>query len=199
MRAGVFIRYHSGDGFGHVGWAFEMSPGSVNAGSVENHSGHIFTPATKMGFWNGCFDDPVAKMREHGYDDLKIIDVPDCNPQLAYRTVLWIADQAYRVLHRNCEDDAYDVLRAYGVRDLALPSLIWFPKTWFARFRGECVHVGEYEWPTESPRRGSAPLLPRGRSIPHDEMAWIPTWRRAWHPHFHALKFKRLQLALHKG
>jgi hypothetical protein len=179
-----------------------MSPGSVNAGSVENHSGHIFTPASQMGFWNGCFTDPVAKMREHGYDDLKIVDVPNCNPLLAYRTVLWIADQAYRAWHRNCEDDAYDVLRAYGVQDLALPSLIWFPKTWFARFRGECVHVSEYEW-GESPRLRSAPLADaRGRSMPHDDrgddVPWKPTWRRAWHPHFHALKFKRLQLALHR-
>src|SRR5579884_3841238 len=124
MRAAVFIRYHSGDGFGHVAWAFDVGDGLVSAGSVENHSGHLFTPATKMGFWNDCVADPVAAMRRCGYNDLKWLDVPNANPELAYRTVLWIEQEAYKALHRNCEDDVYDVLRAYGVEGLALPSII---------------------------------------------------------------------------
>ncbi|HKU67295.1 MAG TPA: hypothetical protein VJP85_05940 [Candidatus Baltobacteraceae bacterium] len=191
MRAAVFVRYHSGDGFGHVGWAFEIAPGCVDAGSVENHSGHLFTPATDMGFWNGSFTNPVSKMRDHRYDDLKWIDVEPCDPRLAHRTVLWIRYQAYRVWHRNCEDDVYDVLRAYGVQDLALPSLFWFPKTWFARFRGELAHVAEYEW--GGSRDGST-----SHDDTYDDVPWWPTWRRPWHPHFHALKLQRLQLAWHK-
>ncbi|HEY9180534.1 MAG TPA: hypothetical protein VIO32_07425 [Candidatus Baltobacteraceae bacterium] len=186
MRAAVFIRYHSGDGFGHVAWAFETGDGRVDAGSVENHSGHLFTPASKMGFWNGMFDDPVAPMRAHGYDDLKWIDVPDADPLLAYRTVLWIEHEAYKALHRNCEDDAYDVLRAFGVKDLAPPSFMWFPKSWFRRFRGTLEHADTYRW-------GSAP-----RSMPHDDnddgdqTPWQPTWRRPLHADFHALHLERL-------
>ena len=198
MRAAVFIRYHSGDGFGHVGWAFEMN-GLVNAGSVENHSGHIFTPATKMGFWDDCFEDAISQMTKRGYDDLKWIDVPNADPQLAYRTVLWIKHEAYKALRRNCEDDVYDVLRAYGVNDLTSPTLMWFPKSWFKRFRGKLEHLSEFEW--SPPRLRSAPFdFAHGRSIPHDDNddnnadnAWRPTWRRPWHPHFHALNLRRLR------
>jgi hypothetical protein len=37
MRAAAFIRYHSGDGFGHIRWAFDFDPPQANAGSVESH------------------------------------------------------------------------------------------------------------------------------------------------------------------
>jgi hypothetical protein len=214
MRAAVFVRYHSGDGFGHVGWAFEVSPGLVDAGSVENHSGHLFTPAAQMGFWNGLFTDPIAKLREHRYDDLKWIDVPNPDPILACRTVMWIEQQAYRALHRNCEDDVYDVLRAYGIDDLALPSLLWFPKTWFARFRGTLAHIADYKWnddpapchPEEPPCHPEEPpchpeVSKDGRGIeapPTPTTPWQPTWRRPWHPHFGALKLARFQLLSRK-
>jgi len=153
MRAAAFIRYHSGDGFGHIGWAFDFDPPQANAGSVENHSGHLFTPATKMGFWSEFTSDPVVPMRQHKYDDLKYVDLPNGDPVLAYRTVLWIKNNGYRAWFRNCEDDVYDVLRAYGVTDLAPPSLIWFPKTWFRRFRGKLAHVTDFKW---QPSHGDA-------------------------------------------
>jgi hypothetical protein len=194
MRAAVFVRYHSGEGFGHVGWAFDDGTGCVYAGSVENHSGHIFTPATKMGFWCARAGDPVAEMRKRGYDDLKWIEIPGGDPQLAYRTMLWIEREAYKVLHRNCEDDVYDVLRAFGIEDLAYPTIVWFPKSWFKRFRGTLEHVGQYEWAQtidgERTRHGE-PVEPHAEP-------WQPTWRRPWHPHFHALQFGRLSSLLHK-
>lgn len=186
MRAAAFIRYHSGDGFGHVGWAFDAASGLVNAGSVENHSGHIFTPATKMGFWNGEFADAAVPMRAHGYDDVKWIDVPNADAVLAYRTVLWIKHNAYRVLHRNCEDDVYDVLRAYGVQNLPLPMLHWFPRTWFHRFRGNLAHVDEFQW---SERKASNAL--QLADPPGAGQMWQPTWRRPLHADFHALKLAR--------
>lgn len=189
MRAAAFIRYHSGDGFGHVGWAFEVRSDLVDAGSVENHRGHLFTPASRMGFWNGCFHDAIVQMRERGYDDLKWVEVPNADPLLAYRTALWIRRNAYRVLHRNCEDDVYDVLRAYGVAGLPLPSLLWFPKSWFKRFAGTLEHLNAYAWPD----------APDGEPEPaaiESAQPWQPTWRRPWHPHFHALKARRLRLLL---
>jgi hypothetical protein len=182
MRAAAFVRYHSGDGFGHVGWAFDVGGELADAGSVENHSGHIFTPATRMGFWNERSTDPVARMREHRYDDLKWIDVAAPNPILAYRTVLWIRREAYKVLHRNCEDDVYDVLRAYGAQNLAPPSLFWFPKTWFGRFDGTLEHVASYAWP-----HGGGDI-----AVHLPDEPWQPTWRRPWHLHFHALKMAKL-------
>lgn len=180
------MRYHSGDGFGHVGWAFDMGDG-VDAGSVENHSGHLFTPAGDMGFWNGRFSDPVAEMRKRGYNDLKWVEVENADPVLAYRTVLWIEREAYKVLHRNCEDDVYDVLRAFGLENLPAPTLIWFPKSWFKRFRGALEHLPEFAWPR--PRYLGRVSIPA-----HDTSVrpWRPTWRRPWHRHFHALKLRGL-------
>jgi len=201
MRAAVFIRYRSGDGFGHVGWAFDAGDGRVEAGSVENHSGHVFTPATGMGFWDDRSADPVDQMRKRGYDDLKWVEVQNADPVRAHRTVLWIKHEAYKVLHRNCEDDAYDVLRAYGVQHLRWPTIFWFPKSWFGRFRGTLEHVAEFEWKADTPRLRSAPLdFARGGSIPrHDsdalratDMPWRPTWRRQWHPHSYLLNLRRL-------
>lgn len=194
MRAAVFIRYHSGDGFGHLGWAFEVPGGLVSAGSVENHSGHVFTPASRMGFWNSLYGDPTVPMRDHGYDDLKWIDVDAADPILAYRTVQWIKHEAYKALHRNCEDDVYDVLRAFGVDDLALPSIIWFPKSWFGRFRGALEHAASYRWPQPA----SAPRASTGDEF-EAQIAWQPTWRRPWHPHFHGLKIQKLELLLPRG
>lgn len=193
MRGAVFVSYHSGDGFGHMGWAFENGD-SVDAGSVENHSGHIFTPASEMGFWNGRFSDPVAEMRKRGYNDLKWVEVENADPLLAYRTVLWIEREAYRAPHRNCEDDVYDVLRAYGLKNLAAPTLIWFPKSWFKRFHGALEHLPEFAWPAR-PRYLGASIPQHDTSLgAHDSAAkpWRPTWRRPWHRHFHGLKLRGL-------
>jgi hypothetical protein len=147
MRAAVFVRYRSGDGAGHVGWAFDYDPpGRIDAGSVENHSGGIHTDASHMGFWNELGDDPVARMRKNEYDDVKFVDVDDADPVDAYQTVLWIEKHAYSAVLRNCLDDAYDVLRAFGVPDLEPPSHDWFPKNWFAHFRGTQRKVSEFQW-----------------------------------------------------
>ncbi len=147
MRAAVFVRYRSGDGAGHVGWAFEYDPpGRIDAGSVENHTGGIHEDASHMDFWNEISDDPVACMRKNQYDDVKFVDVEDADPVSAFETTLWIEKHAYTAILRNCLDDAYDVLRAYGVPDLEPPSHDWFPKNWFAHFLGTQRPVSEFQW-----------------------------------------------------
>jgi len=146
-RAAVFVRYRSGDGAGHVGWAFEYDPPSrINAGSVENHTGGIHMDASHDDFWTEMTGDPVACMRKNQYDDVKFIDIDDADPVRAYQTVLWIRKHAYNAILRNCLDDAYDVLRAYGMEDLEWPSHDWFPKNWFAHFRGTQRPVAEFQW-----------------------------------------------------
>ncbi len=135
MRAAAFVRYHSGDGFGHVGWAFNVGDGVANAGSVENHSGHLFSPSKDMGFWSQFMRDPATAMRSREYDDVKSVDVANADPVLAYRTTLWIQQTGYRAIFRNCEDNVYDVLRAYGVPNLTPPSWsLVSQKTGFADF-----------------------------------------------------------------
>lgn len=186
MRAAAFVRYHSGDGFGHLGWAFDWSPRSVNAGAVENHSGGLETPSAKMGFWTDFFDDPMPRMREHGYDDLKYVELDDADPVLAYRVVLWVKRQPFRALHRNCLDDTYDVLRAFGVEGMDPPSHDIVPKEWFARFHGTLAHVADFEW---SKARDASP---QPKPAPGSLGPLRPTWRRTWHPDFHVLNVRKL-------
>jgi hypothetical protein len=188
MKAAAFVRYHSGDGAGHVAWAFEVEGPFAVCGSVENHSGHVFTPATAMGYWDALGTDPVREMRERSYDDVKWIDVPNANPIAAYSTMLWIKTQAYFAIHRNCEDDVYDVMRAYGVKNLPPPLLHWFPKGWFRALPGDDVtsvtaNVSRVE----------------GTPPPHISQKLVrakpkrPTWRQPLHPHFHLLKLQKLK------
>jgi hypothetical protein len=180
VRALIFVRYHSGDGAGHVGWGFELPDGRVDVGSVENHSGHILTPAREMGFWNEFARDPIPIIREHGYDDLRVFEVPNADAVSAYRVVLWIKNSAYQAIARNCEDDAYDVLRAYGVPHLEAPFFNWFPRWWFSRMHSPRYHLASYRW---EPRRHEEyfDLSERG-TVP-----LRPVWRRPWHPQFQML------------
>ncbi len=183
MKAAAFVRYHSGDGAGHVAWAFEVEGPYAVSGSVENHSGHIFTPATSMGYWDALGTDPVNQMRERSYDDVKWIDVPNPDPLRAYSTMLWIKTQAYFAIHRNCEDDVYDILRAYGVKKLPVPALHWFPKGWFYALPADRMErVNSHpEVSVEGPPqpRITQKLL---RAKPKR-----PTWRQLWHIQFHFL------------
>lgn len=186
MKAAVFVRYHSGDGAGHVGWAFDSGGGCSMAGSVENHSGHIFTAAKDMGYWQERTEDPTRPMRERSYDDVKVVDVRRADPLKAYRTMLWIKHEAYRVIRRNCEDDVYDVLRAYGAKPLPAPLMHWFPSGWFHAMRGEQSAVSQLRWRTDANVAG---LLPDNLE---NVKPWCPPWRRFWHPHFHLLKALKL-------
>lgn len=186
MKAAVFVRYHSGDGAGHVGWAFEAGGGCSMAGSVENHSGHMFTPAKDMGYWQLRCENPREPMSRRAYDDVKVVEVPRPNALAAYRTMLWIKHEAYRVIHRNCEDDVYDVLRAYGARRLPPPLMHWLPKGWFHAMRGSKAAVADLEWIAHP---GAPEALPQDLDAARP---WCPPWRRPWHPHFHLLKIQKL-------
>jgi hypothetical protein len=158
VRAAVFVRYHSGDELGHVAWAFEVGPGQVNVGSVENHTGHFLSPSQGDGFWTLTTTDPVLPMRRREYDDVKYIDVPLADPIRAYRVVLWIQLQGYKATFRNCEDDAYDVLRTFGAEKLPPPALHWLPNRWFSLFRGTKVPISEFMWKAANPSEAQSPV-----------------------------------------
>lgn len=185
MKAGAFVRYRSGDGAGHVAWAFDVDANHSVAGSVENHSGHIFTPATQMGFWGGVFGDPVDPMRSREYDDGKWIPVERPRPLDAYRTMLWIEHQAYRAVRRNCEDDVYDVLRSYGVKNLPPPMWHWFPRGWFRALHGTQTPVERFEWRRAVEKPGAQSHIANMLDTAKPK---CPPWRRPWHPQFHLLK-----------
>jgi hypothetical protein len=137
LRALVFVRYAGAFHLGHVGWAFEYRTGWFNAGAVENVNGMPHATPQEMGFWTEDSLDPVASMQRWKYDAYKVLPVAQAHPAEAWRTIIWLSRQPYVFLRRNCVDDAYDVLRAYGVADLALPSKHFLPNRWFAALPGE--------------------------------------------------------------
>ncbi len=189
MRAYVFVRYNSGDGAGHVGWGFDLPDGRVSIGAVENHSGGLFTPAKKMGFWKADVAEAAGPMRDRKYDDVKAIDVPNPDPIAAKRVVLWIENDSFRAISRNCEDDAYDVLRSYGVDDLQAPFFNWFPKRWFHRLRGEALHLEDVLLKSQA----------AGTHIPGDLTPLKPTWRRPLHLDFGWFKLGHITRSAPKG
>jgi hypothetical protein len=135
FNAAVFVRESGASGLGHVGWAFAIDANTFDDGSVENPPGTPFTPPSEDGFGDcevsaSAFVHPFALL---GYDHYKTLTAPNPDPEAALQTVNWISTQPYSLFGQNCEDDVYDVLRAFGVPDL--PAPVWWdaiPNEWFA-------------------------------------------------------------------
>ncbi len=130
-QAVVFVRRKAAYGIGHVGWAFSVEKNLFNTGAVENHSGSLYTLAAHMGFWMRRTHDPIKLMRKRHYDEFKVIEVAHAQPALAKGVAQWVSRQDYEAIGRNCMDDTYDVLRAFGVPDLPPPATHWEPNYWF--------------------------------------------------------------------
>jgi uncharacterized membrane protein HdeD (DUF308 family) len=132
-RAIVFVRHPGANGLGHIGWAFEWNNGWFNAGSVENQAGKPFVKAQDMGFWTGHTLDPIGVMQKQAitYDEYKVYFVTQPRPKDAWKTVIWESRQPYSVLRHNCNDVAYDILRAYGVTELLDPVEGLVPNDWY--------------------------------------------------------------------
>ena len=132
-RAIVFVRHIGANGLGHIGWAFEWNNGWFNAGSVENSAGKAFAKPDDMGFWSSHTLDPIGAMQKQAltYDEYKVYYVAEPRPKDAWKTVIWESRQPYSVLRHNCNDVAYDVLRAYGVTELLDPVEGLVPNDWY--------------------------------------------------------------------
>jgi hypothetical protein len=137
----VFVRRSGADGIGHVGWAFGCGDQTFNAGSVENPHHTLHTQPQKMGFWTIRTRDPIAPMREHAYNEFKVIELAHADPGYAWRVVAWASRKPYDVFGRNCMDVTYDVLRAYGVPHLPVPAHHWEPNHWFDRVQGRHYEI----------------------------------------------------------
>jgi uncharacterized membrane protein HdeD (DUF308 family) len=132
-RAIVFVRHPGANGLGHIGWAFEWKNGWFNAGSVENQAGKPFVKAQDMGFWSAHTLDPIGAMQKQliTYDEYKVYYVTQPRPKDAWKTIIWESRQSYSVLRHNCNDVAYDILRAYGVIELLDPVEGLVPNDWY--------------------------------------------------------------------
>ena len=132
-RAIVFVRHIGANGLGHIGWAYEWNNGWFNAGSVENQAGKPFVKPEDMGFWSVHTLDPIGAMQKQviTYDEYKVFYVTEPRPKDAWKTVIWESRHPYSVLRHNCNDVAYDILRAYGVTELLDPVEGLVPNDWY--------------------------------------------------------------------
>ena len=145
-RAMVFVRRPAANGLGHVAWAFEWTNGWLNVGSVENTSGKPFAQPADMDFWSSHTLDPVATMHKQGYpyDEYKLFFVPQPHPRDAWQTVIWESQEPYSVVHHNCCDVTYGILRAYGCTELLDPAKEYVPNDWYDALPGTSYPVALY-------------------------------------------------------
>jgi hypothetical protein len=144
LQAAVFVRASGAFGVGHVGWCVGLDQTLVDDGSVRTP----FTPPTADGFWNVATTLPVGPFRYLAYDHYKVFSVSQGYLDRALEVVNWISEQPYFVLGRNCMDDVYDVLRAFGMQNLIPPYLAWIPNVWFQELPGQAQPISDspLEW-----------------------------------------------------
>ena len=144
-RAIVFVRHPGANGLGHIGWAFEWNNGWFNAGSVENQAGKPFVKPQDMGFWSVHTLDPIGAMQKQAitYDEYKVFYITQPRPKDAWKTVIWESRQPYSVFRHNCNDVAYDILRAYGVTELFDPVEGLVPNDWYDAQSGPSYIIQE--------------------------------------------------------
>ena len=130
---------------GHIGWAFEWHNGWFHAGSVENPAGKISARPQDMGFWAAHTLEPVALMRRqsHPYDAYKLFSVVLPRPKDAWRVVIWESREPYHVIHHNCDDVAYEILRTYGVTSLLDPAQESIPNDWYDALPGRNYTIAD--------------------------------------------------------
>jgi hypothetical protein len=188
-RAVVFVRHIGANGLGHISWAFEWNNGWFNAGSVENSTGRAFAKPEEMGFWTVHTLDPIAAMQRQvlPYDEYKVYFVTEPKPKDAWKTVIWESRQPYLALRHNCNDVAYDILRAYGATELLDPVEGLVPNDWYDAQPGPSYIIEETPFiPIHLHLMSKRELLRREitLSIPPNVQGTPPPWRvngwRAW-------------------
>jgi uncharacterized membrane protein HdeD (DUF308 family) len=189
-RAIVFVRHTGANGLGHIGWAFEWNNGWFNAGSVENSTGKAYVKPVDMGFWSAHTLDPIGAMQKQAltYDEYKVYYVAEPRPKEAWKTVIWESRQPYSVLRHNCNDVAYDVLRAYGVTELLDPVEGFVPNDWYDAQPGSSYIIQQTpSIPIHLHLMSKRELLRREilLTIPQHVQGTPPPWRvngwRAWY------------------
>jgi len=189
-RAIVFVRHPGANGLGHIGWAFEWNNGWFNAGSVENQAGKAFAKSQDMGFWSVHTLDPIGAMQKQilTYDEYKVYYVTEPQPKKAWKTVIWESRQPYSVLRHNCNDVAYDILRAYGTTELLDPVEGLVPNDWYDAQPGPSYIIQETPTiPIHLHLMSKRELVRREilLTIPQHVQGTPPPWRangwRAWY------------------
>ena len=131
---------------GHVGWGFLVNEeGALLFGSTENDSGQPYLPpGSNNGWWSqraSSEAEMIEVIAERNYDAYKVATVRNCDPKGAELTAIETGTRGYIGTWNNCLDHTWDILAAYGVRDLALAQMYPTPNQWFAMVNGEYRNI----------------------------------------------------------
>ena len=147
-EAVVFLRPDGGNGFGHVGWGYNLPGAGWMVGAVENSLGGLWEPTGQTGFWSRMVPDPDPVMANPGefgapqgtppYAQARLVDVGAPNPAAAQAAVQQWSSRPFEAIGGNCLNCVYDVLTAFGAV-LPAPSAFPEPNVWFAQVQGQPV------------------------------------------------------------
>lgn len=149
-RAYVFLRKDGaplpGGHAGHIGWGVRLAPGGPYfCGSTENQSGHPWVPPGGDNGWWGqeaaTEEAMVQLFKERSYDAYKWATVRTCDAAAARQEAERQQGAGYAGLRNNCLDHSYQVLEAYGLKDLPWLQTHPAPSDWFAQFNGEYRNI----------------------------------------------------------
>lgn len=141
----VFMRPNMPVAAGHAGWGFHLGNGRFVAGAVDGTglTPYIRPEDDKTYHWVKEFASEEAMknefkhwgngMQHAQYTHYKRIAVLNPNVAAARRKAESYKNSGYAVLMKNCMDETYHTLIAYGVASSILPwpSTNWMPNTWF--------------------------------------------------------------------
>lgn len=137
----IFLRPSGARHHGHVGWAFSLPGGGYLTGGVEmpNMSLRLWQSPAKMGFWSLLVENAESAMSapphwerwNSRYDLYKDLPVETPDTRAALREVKRVRSKYWRLIGQNCMDATYEVLTAFGVSGLPIPTLVWGPIQFF--------------------------------------------------------------------
>jgi hypothetical protein len=110
------------------------------------------------------------------YARYKTLSLQDGDPDKAWRVVCWVKEQPYHVTGiprgRNCMDDAFDILVAYGAGFLPWPTTHPAPNFWF-----DSIQAPAMQLPLKMPLKLAVGKSKRKLTLPKVERTEIPPWR----------------------
>lgn len=166
----LFINFKQALNLGHVAWGFAIDEetdryfyGSSDhlwtAGSYLNLPAAIkyasVEPKGNIDWWaaEGSKEEMLTAMRagDHiRYHAGKTCRIDNSNPEFAREMAERIKDAGWHVANNNCVHQAYNIFRAYGMRNeirnptIAGPIFL-IPKLWFASWPGTVTQLRPYK------------------------------------------------------
>lgn len=188
----IFNRSSGANGLGHVGWAYDNPRnGSVICGATENPKGTPFESAATKGFWvEAVWPNQVVSLFAKGrnlpegfcppYNRYKVLEINNPNPDSAWNKVCWVKAQDFAVSGiprgRNCMDDSFDILVAFGAGFLPWPTFNPVPNMWF-----DAIQARPYSVSSRTMDAASLDGIPE---LPAEIEGSAPVWRQAGSPEY---------------